>query len=283
MAPSSSVVLHDVSFAWPDGTPALDRVSGAFGRGRTGLVGVNGAGKSTLLRLVAGRLTPTGGSLTVTGGVDHLPQQLTAAPDATLADLLGVRAPRDALRAVEAGSVDPAHFETIGSDWDVEERATAELGALGLPTELDRPVTALSGGEAVLAALAGVVLRRADVVSLHTPLTAGTHHLVGRPELALMKPTAVLVNTSRGGVVDTDALVSALGEGRLRAAGIDVHEEEPVPLGHPLTRLENVVLTPHLAWYTEESYTELKRRTVENAVEAVFGRAPRNVVTEEAR
>jgi len=127
------------------------------------------------------------------------------------------------------------------------------------------------------------LLRRADVVSLHTPLTAGTHHLVGRPELALMKPTAVLVNTSRGGVVDTDALVSALGEGRLRAAGIDVHEEEPVPLGHPLTRLENVVLTPHLAWYTEESYTELKRRTVENAVEAVFGRAPRNVVTEEAR
>ena len=169
MAPSSSVVLHDVSFAWPDGTPALDRVSGAFGRGRTGLVGVNGAGKSTLLRLVAGRLTPTGGSLTVTGGVDHLPQQLTAAPDATLADLLGVRAPRDALRAVEAGSVDPAHFETIGSDWDVEERATAELGALGLPTELDRPVTALSGGEAVLAALAGVVLRRPDVALLDEP------------------------------------------------------------------------------------------------------------------
>jgi D-3-phosphoglycerate dehydrogenase len=127
------------------------------------------------------------------------------------------------------------------------------------------------------------VLRRADVVSLHTPLTAATHHLVGRRELALMKPTAVLVNTSRGGVVDTDALVAALGEGRLRAAGIDVHEEEPVPVGHPLTRLENVTLTPHLAWYTEESYTELKRRTVENAVEAIAGRVPRNVVTEETR
>lgn len=127
------------------------------------------------------------------------------------------------------------------------------------------------------------VLRRSDVVSLHTPLTAETHHLIGGRELALMKPTAVLVNTSRGGVVDTDALVAALGDGRLRAAGIDVHEEEPVPVGHPLTRLENVVLTPHLAWYTEESYTELKRRTLENAVDAIAGRVPRNVVTEETR
>ncbi|GAA1870146.1 C-terminal binding protein [Myceligenerans crystallogenes] len=127
------------------------------------------------------------------------------------------------------------------------------------------------------------VLRRSDVVSLHTPLTAVTHHLIGERELALMKPTAVLVNTSRGGVVDTDALVAALGEGRLRAAGIDVHEKEPVPAGHPLTRLENVVLTPHLAWYTEESYTELKRRTVQNAVDVIAGRAPRHVVTEAAR
>lgn len=127
------------------------------------------------------------------------------------------------------------------------------------------------------------VLRRADVVSLHTPLTDATHHLVGARELALLRPTAVLVNTSRGGVVDTEALVVALREGRLRAAGIDVHEDEPVPLGHPLTQLDNVVLTPHLAWYTEESYTELKRRTLENVVEAIAGRAPRNVVTEETR
>src|SRR5699024_8723582 len=115
------------------------------------------------------------------------------------------------------------------------------------------------------------------------PLTDATHHLVGKRELALMKQAAVLVNTSRGGVVDTDALVAALAEGRLRAAGIDVHEEEPVPVGHPLVQLENVVLPPHLAWYTEESYTELKRRRVENAVDVITGHTPRDVVREGPR
>ncbi len=167
--PSSSVVLHDLSFAWPDGTPALDHVSGSFGHGRTGLVGANGTGKSTLLRLVAGQLQPTGGSVTVRGAVDLLPQRLTATPGSTLAGLLGITATRAALRAIEAGSTDPAHFDAVGSDWDVEERAVAQLAALGLPTDLDRPVIALSGGEAVLAAIAGVRLRGADVALLDEP------------------------------------------------------------------------------------------------------------------
>ena len=165
--PSSSVVLHDLSFSWPDGTPALDRVSGAFGRGSTGLVGANGAGKSTLLRLVAGDLVPTGGSVCVRGVVDHLPQR--PAPAATLADLLGVSAALRALRAIEAGSTDPADFDAVGTDWDVEERAASALASLGLPQDLDRPVTALSGGESVLAALAGVRLRGADVALLDEP------------------------------------------------------------------------------------------------------------------
>ncbi|WP_454085795.1 ABC-F family ATP-binding cassette domain-containing protein [Georgenia sp. Marseille-Q6866] len=167
--PSSSVVLHDLSFSWPDGTPALEGVSGAFGRGSTGLVGANGAGKSTLLRLVAGDLVPTGGTLSVRGVVDHLPQRLTAVPGTALADLLGVATALRALRAIEAGSTDPADFDAVGTDWDVEERAAAALAALGLPVDLDRPVTALSGGEAVLAALVGVRLRGADVALLDEP------------------------------------------------------------------------------------------------------------------
>ena len=96
-----SVVLHDLTFAWPDGSPAIDHVSGAFGRGRTGLVGLNGVGKSTLLRLIAGDLTPTGGSITANGTVHYLPQNLTLRPHDTVADLLGVRDILDAIRAAK--------------------------------------------------------------------------------------------------------------------------------------------------------------------------------------
>src|SRR5690625_3389184 len=218
-APSPAVVLRDLSFTWPDGTVALDAVSGAFGRGRTGLVGANGAGKSTLLRLVTGELTPTSGSVTVTGLVDRLPQRLTVTPRATLADLLGVRAVRDALRAIERGSTDPAHFDAVGADWDVEERAVAELAALDLPQDLDRPVTAVSGGEAVLAAVAGVRLRRADVALLDEP----TNNLDGDARERLYD----LVTGWRGTLVVVShdlALLDLLDEtAELRAGSLTVH------------------------------------------------------------
>lgn len=123
---------------------------------------------------------------------------------------------------------------------------------------------------------------RADVVSLHVPLTDETRGLVGREQIALLRSTTIVVNTARGGVVDVPALVDALREGRLGGAGIDTHEDEPLPVDHPLTTFDNVVLTPHLAWYTEESYGELKRRTIENVVEVLAGRAPRDVVNPEA-
>lgn len=165
-----SVVLNDLTFTWPDGEIAVDGLSGAFGRGRTGLVGANGAGKSTLLRLIAGRLKPTRGTVGVTGTVDYLPQHLTLEADASLADLLGVRAVVDAVRAVSAGDVSPALFETIGADgWDIEERTAAALAAAGLPPELDRRVGELSGGEAMLAGVVGVRLRGASVALLDEP------------------------------------------------------------------------------------------------------------------
>lgn len=168
-ATNPSVVLHDVTFAWPDGAVALDGVSGAFGRGRTGLVGLNGAGKSTLLRVVAGLLKPASGTVTVSGTPGYLPQHLTLDVSATVADLLGVRPALDALRAIEAGSTDPGDFDAVGDDWDIEERAAALLGATGLPTGLDRPVGTLSGGEAVLAAITGVRLRGPGVALLDEP------------------------------------------------------------------------------------------------------------------
>jgi len=81
--------------------------------------------------------------------------------------------------------------------------------------------------------------------------------------------------------VDTEALVEALGSGGIRGAGLDVHESEPLPVEHPLTTFDSVVLTPHLAWYTEESYIDLKRRTVANVIEVCAGRVPRNIVNPE--
>ncbi|GAA1737048.1 ABC-F family ATP-binding cassette domain-containing protein [Aeromicrobium alkaliterrae] len=165
-----AVVLDGLTFAWPDGTSVLADVSGTFGRGRTGLVGANGVGKSTLLRLALGDLTPTSGSITVDGSIAHLDQFVHRRSGATVADLLGVRTVVDALTAVEGGSTDVAHFDAIGDAWDVHERSEADLAALGLDTlTLDRPLTTLSGGEIVLAALAGLRREPADVTVLDEP------------------------------------------------------------------------------------------------------------------
>ncbi len=122
------------------------------------------------------------------------------------------------------------------------------------------------------------LLRRSDIVSIHTPLNEGTKHLLGAEEFALAKPGLILVNTSRGPVVDTDALIDALKSGQVRSAALDVSEVEPIPLGYPLLEFPQVILTPHLAWYSEESYGELKARTVENAATVAAGRRPRNIV-----
>lgn len=97
------------------------------------------------------------------------------------------------------------------------------------------------------------LLRESDVVSLHVPLTPETEGLLDRAALGRMKPGAVLVNTARGGLVEEAALVEALTSGRLRAAGLDVFAEEPPPPDNPLLKLDNVVLTPHVAWLTQET------------------------------
>lgn len=165
-----SVVLTGVSFAWPDGTGAFDDLNAVFGNGRTGLIGDNGMGKTTLLRLFSGELTPTAGTISVTGQVGYLPQQLVLDTTATVADLLGIRARLDALRAIESGDADPRHFEALGDQWDIDTRARAVLDSIGLTSlGLDRTVSTLSGGETVLTALAGLRLSGDEVVLLDEP------------------------------------------------------------------------------------------------------------------
>ncbi|MFI9272289.1 ABC-F family ATP-binding cassette domain-containing protein [Kitasatospora sp. NPDC052896] len=170
MAATSSILCTDLSFEWPDGTTVLDRFHLAVGPGRTGLIGLNGAGKSTLLRLLAGDLTPSGGSVRVAGELGYLPQDLVLDTALRIDEVLGIRARREALHAIESGDVDERHFGTLGDDWDVEERAHAALDRLGLGgLDLDRTTGELSGGEAVLLRLAALLLARPDVLLLDEP------------------------------------------------------------------------------------------------------------------
>jgi D-3-phosphoglycerate dehydrogenase len=122
------------------------------------------------------------------------------------------------------------------------------------------------------------LLASADVVSVHCPLNASTHHLLGRRELALMKPTAVLINTARGSIVDQAALTEALSEQRLAGAGLDVFETEPLPADDPLRQLDNVILTPHSASWSVESSAECRRVAVEHVVTVLRGGVPSDVV-----
>ncbi|MEU3885456.1 ABC-F family ATP-binding cassette domain-containing protein [Streptomyces sp. NPDC029041] len=167
---SASITVTSLAFAWPDGSPVFEGLDVAFGPGRTGLVGVNGSGKSTLLKLIAGDLAPADGTVRVAGEVGCLPQNVTLDTALRVDEALGIAAQRAALHAIESGDVSEAHFETVGDDWDVEERALAALGELGLGhVELDRTVGEVSGGESVLLRLAALLLRRPDVLLLDEP------------------------------------------------------------------------------------------------------------------
>jgi D-3-phosphoglycerate dehydrogenase len=115
------------------------------------------------------------------------------------------------------------------------------------------------------------VLRESDFLSLHCPLTKDTHHLMDRQAFSKMKPGAFLMNLSRGGVVDTAALVEALESGKIAGAALDVFEQEPLPPDHPLLKMANVLVTPHLASYSLEAAMQLRRDTAKHVVEFFQG------------
>ena len=120
-----------------------------------------------------------------------------------------------------------------------------------------------------------------DVVSIHVPLTDETRHAVSNAELSMMKPDAILINTSRGAVIDEAALVNALLEKRIAGAGLDVFSEEPVRAGNPLLELENVILTPHTAALTKECVMRMATEAARNVIDVFNGRQPANVANPE--
>jgi D-3-phosphoglycerate dehydrogenase / 2-oxoglutarate reductase len=118
------------------------------------------------------------------------------------------------------------------------------------------------------------LLSEVDVLSVHVPLTPSTRRLIGARELALMKPSAILVNTSRGGVIDERALIAALSQNQLAGAGLDVYEHEPLTADHPLTTLDNVVLSPHAASFSRQTAAKILNSVSTSITDAAAGRLP---------
>ena len=125
------------------------------------------------------------------------------------------------------------------------------------------------------------LLAQADIVSFHTALTPETHHLLDAKRITVMKPGAIVINTSRGAIVDTDALADALAADKLWGAGIDVFEEEPVSPDAPICQAPHTVLTPHVAYWSEETAVQLRTRCTQNAIDVVLGREPESCVNAE--
>lgn len=159
----------------------------------------------------------------------------------------------------------------------------AKVQALGMRVLAVDPY---AGGETMARHGVGAVdletlLREADAVSIHLPLSPETRGLIGERELAWMKPTAFLINTSRGGIVDEHAVATALAEDRLAGAALDVLATEPPPPDHPLRQAPNAILTPHLAFYSREAVVELQTKAAEEVARALRGEPPRSPVNPE--
>jgi len=125
------------------------------------------------------------------------------------------------------------------------------------------------------------LLKEADIISIHLPLTPETKGLIGREEIALMKKGVYIVNTARGGILNVDALEEALREGKVAGAALDVFDPEPPDFNHPIFKMENVILTPHIAAYTLEAIRRVDLMAAENIMKAIRGEVPEHVVNRE--
>lgn len=194
-----------------------------------------------------------------------------------------------ATRAGAGWPSDPSLGETVR---DIGGCTVGLVGYGNVATRVERIVTAMDArvvhtstrddGTPGWRSLADL-LAESDIVSLHLPLTDATRSLLGRAALASMKPDAVLINTSRGPIVDEEALADALRSGGLAAAGLDVFAVEPVAADNPLLTLDNVVLTPHVTWYTADTMRRYLEVAVDNCERLRDGRDLANLVNQVAR
>ncbi len=166
----------------------------------------------------------------------------------------------------------------------IGRRVARRAASFGLSLLACDPYIPASVAEEHGARLVGLdeLLRSSDLVSIHTPLTPATRHMIDEPQLRLMKPTAHLINTARGDIVATPALVRALQEGWIAGAALDVVEGmPPVPADHPLLGLPQAILTPHVAWYSEEAYAELLEQAAHDVVSVLRGQRPSSIANPE--
>jgi D-3-phosphoglycerate dehydrogenase / 2-oxoglutarate reductase len=126
------------------------------------------------------------------------------------------------------------------------------------------------------------LLKRADIISINCPLNEETRGLIGERAFSLMKPGAYIINTARGGIIDEHALLKALRENRIAGAALDVFSQEPPPPDHPILQFENVMITPHMAWYSEEALEEARTRAAEEVVGFFKGKMPGHPANPEA-
>ncbi|MEU4340688.1 ATP-binding cassette domain-containing protein [Nocardia sp. NPDC023852] len=231
----TNLSISDLTFSWPDGTPVFEGLDAVLGPGHVGLVGGNGAGKSTLLELIAGRLKPARGSITVTGQLGYLRQDLGLASGQRVDAVLGIAGIRKALHRIESGIAAEADFDLVGNQWDVEERALALLAGLGLHYvahsvgQLDRTLDTLSGGETVLLGLVAELLADPDVLLLDEP----TNNLdqIARERLyevvTQFSGTVLTVSHDRE-LLERMAAIAELRHGELRLFGGNFSEYERI-------------------------------------------------------
>jgi phosphoglycerate dehydrogenase-like enzyme len=193
-------------------------------------------------------------------------------------------------REVRAGGwpqLTRSHFELAGKTWGIVgfgrigRQVAKRLHGWDAEVIYHDAVRAEPAAEATLGvayASLDELVERSDVISVHVPLTESTRHLLDAGRIARMKPSAHLVNVARGEVVDEAALLSALRSGAIRGAALDVFEREPLPAGHPLTGLDNVILTPHTAGTVREALIRVMKMTAANVQRVMRGEEPIDLV-----